>query len=171
MPRLAHPPPAGRAAVALLGAGLAALALPLSADAPAVYAIRDARIVPVSGPTLERGTVVVRDGLIEAVGESISIPGDARIIDGKGLTAYPGLIDASSELGLPAAPAAGTPNEGGSFRSFFRVAETATDGGVAAAAARQAGITAVLSVPNRGIFAGQSAVLSLNGDRSTTVVR
>lgn len=171
MPRFAHPPPATRAAAALLGAGLAASALPLSADPPAVYAIRDAKIVPVSGPTLEHGTVVVRDGLIEAVGENVSIPGDARIIDGKGLTAYPGLIDASSELGLPAPPAAGTPDEGGSFRSFFRVAETATDGGIAAAVARQAGVTAVLSVPNRGVFAGQSAVLSLNGDRSTTVVR
>lgn len=157
----------------LLGALLACVALPLAADAPAVYAIRDARIVPVSGPPVERGSVVVRDGLIQAVGADARIPGDARIVDGKGLTVYPGLIDAASEIGLPPAPASGSSaaSEGGNFRSFFRVADTVTDGGQAADAARSAGITAVLSVPNRGIFAGQSAVLSLNGDRSTTIVR
>lgn len=166
-----------RLAIAVLASGLVASALPLQADAPAVYAIRDARIVPVSGPPLERGTVVIRNGLIETVGADFTPPGDARIVEGKGLTVYPGLIDASSELGLPAAPAAGTapmaaPEEGsGSQRSFFRVADTVTDGGPAATTARQAGITTVLSVPNRGIFAGQSAVLSLNGDRSTTIVR
>jgi len=177
MPRLDCAPPAARLAVAVLAAALAAHALPLSADPPAVYAIRDVKIVPVSGPALDRGTVVVRDGLIEAVGATVSIPGDARVVDGKGLTVYPGLIDASSDMGLPAAPTAtpgapaAAPDEGGTFRSFFRVADTVTDGGPSANTARQSGITAVLSVPNRGIFAGQSALLSLNGDRSTTVVR
>jgi imidazolonepropionase-like amidohydrolase len=164
-----------RLALAVLASGVAA-AVPLRADAPLVYAIKDARIVPVSGPPLEHGTVVIRDGLIQSVGEDVTPPGDARIVDGKGLTVYPGLIDASSEIGLPAAPAAGTPmstpEEGsGTQRAFFRVADTVTDGGAAATSARQAGITTVLAVPNRGIFAGQSAVLNLNGDRATTLVR
>jgi len=171
---MAPPRSSRRLVLAVLAAGLGAATLPLQADAPPVYAIKGARIVPVSGPPLERGTVVVRDGLIEAVGAEITPPGDARIVEGKGLTVYPGLIDASSEIGLPAPPPTpGTAGgeDGGNLRSFFRVADTVTDGSPAAVTARQAGVTAVLSVPNRGIFAGQSAVLSLNGDRATTVVR
>ncbi|MGB8510091.1 MAG: hypothetical protein WCD76_17055, partial [Pyrinomonadaceae bacterium] len=54
------------------------------------YAITNARIVTVSGPVIERGTIVFRNGLIVAVGESVKAPPDARTIDGAGLTVYPG---------------------------------------------------------------------------------
>src|ERR1700754_1202260 len=67
------------------------------------YAITNARIVPVSGATIERGTVVVRNGLIAAVGANVSAPSDARVIDGAGLTVYPGLIDSYTNLALPEA--------------------------------------------------------------------
>ena len=75
------------------------LALPLLcacvlADTPQPMAIRNARIVTVSGPVIARGTVVVRNGLIEAVGENVPVPADAWVVDGAGLTVYPGLIDA-----------------------------------------------------------------------------
>jgi hypothetical protein len=66
------------------------------AEVPTALAIRDARVVTVSGPTLSKATVFLRDGLIEAVGENVAIPGDAWVIDGTGLTVYPGLIDALS---------------------------------------------------------------------------
>ena len=66
------------------------------------YAITNAQIVTVSGPNLARGTIVVRDGLIEAVGENIKVPADARIIDGAGLTIYPGFFDANTSIGLSA---------------------------------------------------------------------
>jgi imidazolonepropionase-like amidohydrolase len=72
---------------------------------PAV-AIRNAKIVTVSGPTIAKGTIVVRDGLIEAVGENVAVPADAMVVDGEGLTVYPGLIDGLSTWGQPgAAPA------------------------------------------------------------------
>ena len=48
---------------------------------PAV-AIRNAKIVTVSGPTIAKGTVVVRNGLIEAVGENVAVPADALVVDG-----------------------------------------------------------------------------------------
>src|SRR3989442_3670476 len=78
-----------------LFAGLAPLPLPLGlrADTPHVYAIRGARIVTAAGGTIETGTIVIRRGLIEAVGPAITPPPDAEVIDGKGLTVYPGLID------------------------------------------------------------------------------
>src|SRR5215213_5556833 len=67
-----------------------------------VYAITNARIVTVSGAAIEKGTVVVRDGLIEAVGTDARVPADARVLDGTGLTVYPGFFDALTNLGLQA---------------------------------------------------------------------
>ena len=81
------------------------------AEAPPVIAIRNARIVTVSGPVLAKGLVVVRNGLIEAVGENVAIPPDATVVEGEGMTVYPGLIDALSTVGMPgAAPTAATTN-------------------------------------------------------------
>ena len=73
------------------------------------YAITNARIVTVSGPVIERGTVVIRNGLIAAVGANVNAPPDARIIDGTGLTVYPGLIDSYTDLALPEASPAPSP--------------------------------------------------------------
>ncbi|HNU08376.1 MAG TPA: hypothetical protein PKO33_11470, partial [Pyrinomonadaceae bacterium] len=72
-----------------------------------VFALTNARIVTVSGATIEKGTVVIRDGLIESVGADAKVPADARVIDATGLTVYPGVIDALTNLGAPqpAAPA------------------------------------------------------------------
>ena len=78
-------------------------------------AIRNARIVTVSGPVIAKGTVVVRKGLIEAVGENVAVPPDAWIVEGDGLTVYPGLIDALTTVGIPGltAPAATGGGRGG----------------------------------------------------------
>ena len=77
------------------------LALPLGAAAGPTYAIRNARIVPVAGPVIEKGTVVMRDGVIVAVGANVTIPAGAIVIDGTGMHVYPGLIDAHTNYGVP----------------------------------------------------------------------
>ena len=79
-------------------AGLVALVLPfaLRADTPNVFAIRGARIVTAAGAPIESGTVVIRRGTIEAVGASVTVPNDADVIDGAGLTVYPGLARTES---------------------------------------------------------------------------
>src|SRR5690349_16999218 len=87
----------------------------LLADTPTVIAIRNARVIPVNGPAIARGTVVVRHGLIEDVGANAAIPPDAWVIEGEGLTVYPGLIDALSTLGLPEAAPATTGGGRGGF--------------------------------------------------------
>ena len=71
------------------------------AEAPSAVAIRNAKIVRVSGPAIAKGTVILRNGLIEAVGENLAIPADAWVVEGEGLTVYPGLIDALSTVGMP----------------------------------------------------------------------
>src|SRR6476469_9444461 len=92
---------------------------PLHAQHSAIdtYAITNARIVTVSGPVIERGTVVIRNGLIAAAGANVNAPPDARVIDGTGLTVYPGLIDSYTNLALPEASPA--PSVGGGGGGFF----------------------------------------------------
>ena len=64
------------------------------------FAIMNARIVTVSGAVIENGTILIQDGKIAAVGANLSVPASAEKIDGKGLSVYPGMIDAGTNLGL-----------------------------------------------------------------------
>ncbi len=57
------------------------------------WAIKDCKIITMRGSVIEKGTIIIRDGLIEDVGRNISIPPNAEVIDGSKLTAYPGFID------------------------------------------------------------------------------
>src|SRR5258708_3765376 len=78
---------------------------------PQYFAIRGAKVVPVSGPPVENATVIISRGLITAVGKDVAIPPEAWVIEGKGLIVYPGLVDSFTDVGIPAAaPASG---EGG----------------------------------------------------------
>ena len=77
------------------------------AQAPAqagTWALTNARIETVTKGTIEKGTIVIRDGIIEAVGANVTPPGDARVVDLTGRTVYPGFIDLTSSMGLPTPP-------------------------------------------------------------------
>src|SRR5262245_33536652 len=65
------------------------------------YAITNARIVVGNGTTIEKGTIVVRNGLVVQVGDNVTVPADAKVVDGTGLTVYPGFFDANSTVGIP----------------------------------------------------------------------
>src|SRR4051812_37336509 len=88
-----QPPAGGRAPAAVPPEGL-------RENTPAVHALVNARIVIDPKHTIERGTVVFRDGVIVAVGPAgeVKPPADARVWDLTGRTIYPGLIDAYGEL-------------------------------------------------------------------------
>src|ERR1700683_3179118 len=83
------------------------------AEGPSTVAIRNAKIVTVSGPVIAKGTVILKNGLIEAVGENVAVPADAWVVDGEGMTVYPGLIDALSTVGMPGGAPAHTAAAGG----------------------------------------------------------
>src|SRR4030095_13135381 len=68
------------------------------------YVIKNARIVTVSGSDIENGSVVIRDGKIEAVGANVNAPSGAQSIDGRGVSVYPGMIDAGTNRGLVEVP-------------------------------------------------------------------
>jgi len=76
------------------------------------YAITNARIVIGPEKTISSGVILMREGRIEGVGEGLAIPSDARVYDAKGLTVYPGLIDAYTHYGF-ATPARGTSGSAG----------------------------------------------------------
>ena len=87
------------------------------AERPLVFAIEGARVIPAPGQEIADGTVVIRDGLIVAVGTDAAIPPDAVVIEGEGLWVYAGLIDASIDLALESAgQSASTPGGGRSSR-------------------------------------------------------
>ena len=138
-----------------------------------VYALVGARVVPVSGPVLENGTVLLRDGVIEAVGARVTLPLDARVIDAKGLTVTPGLIDAFGGLGLPAAAphppraavARGRP--GRRRRRHLRRSNALQPQALAidrvrpaeALRARDQGLTTALAIGREGVLPGRSVLL------------
>ncbi len=131
------------------------------------FAIRNARIVTVSGATIENGTIVIKDGKIEAVGATVSIPGGAEIIDGKGLSVYPGMIDAGTTLGLAEITLSADPTvdvqEQGDMNSNAKAIVGINPHSSHVNVTRVNGVTTVLSSPSGGIISGQSAVINLWG--------
>jgi imidazolonepropionase-like amidohydrolase len=145
------------------------------------YAIRGAKIVPVSGAAIASGNLVMRNGLIEAIGASAAIPDDAVVIDGAGLTVYPGLIDMGNAAAIdaPAASDAGG-GRGGPvaapgqsreslerakrltiLRPDYQAAEHVRIEGPELTRLAAAGITSVLATPGGNIFRGQSALVNV----------
>ena len=156
---------AGVLAPAALGAQLGSYNPPPGPQG--TFAIRGARIVTVSGPELASGTVVVSGGKITAVGADAAVPAGATVIDGAGLTVYPGMMDAGTSLGLSEIPqgAAATVDvsEVGTFnpnaQAFYGVNPQSAHIGVT----RVVGITHVLTRPSGGVISGQAALLNLAG--------
>jgi imidazolonepropionase-like amidohydrolase len=149
---------------------LAVVLIPLSAsaDAPGVYAITGGTVHPVSGPPIANGVVVIRDGLVEAVGANAAIPADATTIDVAGAHVYPGLIDAQTTLGFAAAKGEKRA-EPAADSLAIRNANIADDD---ASAGRAVGVTTVLIAPSTGIFQGQSAIINLgSGPITSRVIR
>src|SRR6266850_2985958 len=160
-----------KAASTVLGVALA-LPFALRADTPNVYAIRGARIVTAAGAPIESGTVVIRRGTIDAVGASVAVPADAAVIDGAGLTVYPGLIDLgntrATDQAIPATPQ--------NFRTTAelerwkrmqilkpqaRAADTVRVDDAELTRIASAGITSVLALPGGDVIAGQRALVNV----------
>jgi imidazolonepropionase-like amidohydrolase len=151
-----------------LGAGLVAL------DAVVVpgYAIVGARIVPVTRPTIDKGTLVIRGGEIVSVESGDTAPGDVQRIDGSGLTVYPGLIDLHALAGVdqPPASAPDTPESREVTERFRRqqllraqvqAADLLNAGASDLGKLADAGFTNALVVPRGEAIAGYSAFIDL----------
>lgn len=156
----------------------ATLALASAAGAQTI-AITGGTVYPVSGPKIERGTVLIRDGKVVAVGANVTVPGDAQRIDATGKWVTPGLINAETQLGLfDVGFGAGNTDvaargRGDALSPAFTVWEGVNPRSVYIAPARQDGVTSVITAPGGGnIIAGQAAMLDLvDGDITAMLVR
>jgi len=143
-------------------------------------AFTNARIHTVSGKTIERGTLVVRSGKIEAVGKDAVVPAGAKVIDATGKTIMPGLVSAWSRAGLRAPTSRGnTPTRGGRRgrpsrfrpRSSGRTSNSAATKVIDGIYIRQpifgklleVGVTSLALNPQGGGFPGLGAVLNPAG--------
>jgi imidazolonepropionase-like amidohydrolase len=162
------------AALVLSTISLALAAWPAGRDE--TLALVGAKVVTVSGPVIEDGTVVIRGGIIEAVGAGVAVPPGARVIAGRGLTLTPGLIDGFGGVGLPVASPRPSPPAG-------PAGAAATPAGLAAHAlaldrvrvpealkARDVGVTTALVIPREGVLPGRSVLLNLSGDKAEGMV-
>ncbi len=181
-----------RRAIAFCAGALFLLSLPVLAQPPApppFYAITNARVVTVSGGVLDRATVLVANGLIEEIGSDLEVPADAWIIDGEGMTLYPGLINALSELGLPSdesgpggppargasagasAPEIRGPQDRPSTTPWVNPADQLAADETGFDKWRKSGFTSVVTMPGRGLFPGQAALVNLGyGDPRDMIV-
>ncbi|HVS64484.1 MAG TPA: amidohydrolase family protein [Thermoanaerobaculia bacterium] len=162
-------------------------------EPPPFFAIRDARVVTVSGDVLERATVVVEHGLITAIAPDAPIPPEAWVLDGAGLTVYPGLIDTLTTVGQKPETENGGGAQGGrgggggnpfaqqgpeirgpedrpGTTPWKRAADEASPEDDRLEKWRMAGFTTVISSPEEGFFPGQASALNTAGEEGDDMV-
>ncbi|MBX3411921.1 MAG: amidohydrolase family protein [Pirellulales bacterium] len=132
----------------------------LRKNTPAVHFLEGTRVVIAPGRVLEKANVLVRDGVIAAVGEDLSAPADARVWPLAGKTIYPGFIDAYSELTTTSPTPGGAPYWNTNVVPQNRAEKIYQADKAYNKKLRSQGITSRLIVPTGGIIRGTSAVVS-----------
>ncbi len=130
-----------------------------------VLAITNARIVPVTKPTIEKGTIVIRGNKIVALGPDVPVPAGAKVIDAKGGSVYPGFIETSTDLGLnePGVRGMDDVSEMLDFNQNIRTRVEYQADSDAIPVGRSNGITTAAVMPSGGILSGDVAVMNLDG--------
>ncbi len=149
-----------------------ALAAPVQAQ---TIAITGGKIYPVSGPMIDRGTVLIRDGRIAAVGADVAIPADAQRIDATGKVVTPGIVNAATQLTLTEIGAVGSTRESfargrDGIAAAFRPWEGLNPSSVLIGPARDGGITSAVIMPQGGLIAGQVGIINLVGGAAQDLI-
>lgn len=159
------------------GAALALTALAGGASAQLV-AIEGGTVHTMVGAPIENGTVLIRDGRIEAVGAGVAVPAGARRIDARGRVVTPGLFDSGTNLGLVEIGAVdGTvdlqaPQQEDLVAAGFRASDGLNPNSMVIPVTRIAGVTTAMSRPAGGLVAGMGAIVDLHGEtREVMLVR
>ena len=140
-------------------------------NTPQFYALTGARIIPRPGQVIPSGTLVVRDSKIVRVAAGKNIPAGARVIDLQGKTIYAGLIDAFSEVTLPAtANNSGALHWNSTIRPQRSVASHYQQNQARNEKLRKQGITVRLVAPAKGILKGSSALIATGTETDTEAV-
>jgi imidazolonepropionase-like amidohydrolase len=140
----------------LMICGLCVIASPLAAQER--IAIKGARILPVSGPPIDAGVIVINKGKIEAVGKDVAIPAGAKVIDATGKTVVPGFVEAHSNRGMDQV------NETNPNVPFLSVVDAIDPSQEYFEECRRQGITTAAIIPgNNTMFGGQGAIVKTVG--------
>ncbi|MBA2685504.1 MAG: amidohydrolase family protein [Gemmatimonadaceae bacterium] len=131
-------------------------------------AITGGKVYPVSGPPIEGGTVLIRNGKIAAVGKDVAIPADAEKVDATGKWVTPGLVNSATSVGLGDVSFGGGPRELGAkghdgIAASFQVWLGFNTQSVMIAPAREGGVTTLMIDPQGGLVSGQAALVDMNG--------
>jgi imidazolonepropionase-like amidohydrolase len=159
----------------LIPCALGILLLTTAAHAQTV-AITNAKIYTVAGPTTERGTVLIQDGRIAAVGASVAVPADARVIDGAGKIVTPGLLDSSTGLGVVevgSVPGSSDQSENSDrITAAFNVADGLNPLSTLIPVTRVEGITRAVVQPSNGaaLIQGQGILIVLDGTVAPSMI-
>ncbi|MEP1033360.1 amidohydrolase family protein [Ekhidna sp.] len=144
------------------------------------YAIKNATIVQAPGKTIQNGTILIENGIIKAVGSSVTIPADAWVVDADSMFVYAGFISGLSNIGVKKPEdkdggddrkLTGTPTDeragitpGNSAREMLNVSDKSVDD------FRKLGFTASHSVPHNGMLPGTGTIIILGGDNDQDMV-
>jgi imidazolonepropionase-like amidohydrolase len=155
---------------------IALLIVAATAAAAQTIVITGGKVYPVSGPPIANGTVLIRDGVIIAVGANIPIPAGAQRIDATGKVVTPGLINSQTELGVVEVSQVRDTNDSSAkgnnnIAAAFRVWEGLNPASALFAPTRAEGVTSVIVVPRGGLIAGQAAAIDLGSGHVSDVLR
>jgi hypothetical protein len=162
---------------------------------PRIHALTNARIVTAPGKVIDKGTVVIRDGLISEVGADVKLPPEARLWDLTGQTVYPGFVNSYSRIGLPETlqpeapkrdpdpdnpeakpkevprePTKGTHAWNPHVTPERNAAAFLKPDKKGARQLRELGFTSALVVPGRGILRGSSSLVNLADSATNTTI-
>src|SRR5437660_4450240 len=146
------------------------------AAAAQTIAITNGTVYPVSSAPIPNGTVLIRDGVIVAVGARVTIPADARRIDATGKVVTPGLINSVTELGVIEIDQVkdtrdNTAKGANNISAAFRVWEGLNPASQMFAPTRNEGITTAIITPQGGLVSGQAAVIDLGSGHASDMIR
>ncbi len=130
------------------------------------FALTNASVETITKGRLEKATIIIRDGIIEAVGPDVKIPADAVVIDCKDLTVYPGMIDSGTRLGLQEIESISVTqdyDEIGELTPEMDALTAVNPNSVLIPVTRVSGVTTVIAAPSGGLFPGTAALINLHG--------
>jgi imidazolonepropionase-like amidohydrolase len=162
------------AATILMPATLAsAQGQPVNGMRPAdlrAHALVGATVVLAPGHVVEHATVLVRDGVIEAVGTDIHVPVDARVWDCTDLTIYPGLIEPALFIEAANRPASAGVHWNERIVPQVDMSAEAAPSSDVRSSLRALGFTAAVVYPSRGALRGTGVMLGL-ADKPEHIVK
>jgi imidazolonepropionase-like amidohydrolase len=153
-------------ALCLAVPAIAQSVIPNSPGRKPTVVIRNATIYPVTSAPITNGTIVFANGVITAVGTNVTAPADAMVIDGTGLSVYPGLIDSGTTIGLveiDSVPGTVDTTELGTLNPNARADVAVNPHTNVIPVTRVNGITNAIVAPEGGVVSGQSAMIQLAG--------